>query len=376
MKSVGILGATGAVGLEGIEALLYHPWFTVSNLYASERSADKKYRDACRLDTSALLKEILDRVVLNLDDFKPENDISSDIAFSALPSEEAKKVESKVAQYLPVVSTASAFRYEDDVPILITEINPAHVELLKIQQKQRGWKGFVAPEPNCTTVGLAMSLKPLHDAFGIRRVVMTSYQAVSGAGHDAVAEWEKERASRKLPKPFLSDIAYVPVSVPEVVFEGNVIGHIKGEEEKVKQETLKILGEYADGRIVPANFRIDCFCVRVPTYRGHLEAVFVEPVEPCSEEDVKSVYEEFNENARKLSGDLPSSPKDAVVVIDRAPQPRFDVGMNGGMSTVIGRIDMSNGWVKYLVLSDNLRKGAAKGSVQVMEYLLREGYIK
>lgn len=370
MKRIGILGATGAVGLEGIEALLDHPWFCISDLYASERSAGKRYRNASRLDLSNVPEKIADRIVLNVDEFRHED---SDIVFSALPSEEAKELEPRIAQDLPTMSTTSAFRYEDDVPVLITEVNPQHAELLRVQQKRRRWRGFIAPEPNCTTVGLVMSLKPLYDALGINRVIMTSYQAVSGAGYDALVRWREQRTSLELPRPF--SFEELPEN-PELVFEGNVIGHIKDEEPKVKRETVKILGEFKDGIIIPANFPIECFCVRVPTYRGHLEAVFVEPAKSCTAEKVKSIYGEFNERCRELYGDLPSSPRQAVVVLDRAPQPRYDVGINSGMSTVIGRIEVDNDWIKYMVLSDNLRKGAAKGSIQAMEYLLREGYIE
>ena len=124
------------------------------------------------------------------------------------------------------------------------------------------------------------------------------------------------------------------------------------------------------------DFPIDSFCVRVPVLKGHLEAVFVEPSRDCSTSDVEQIYTEFNENSKRLYGDLPSSPEQSVVILDRAPQPRFDVGINDGMSAVIGRLEVSNGWIKYLVLTDNLRKGAARGSVHVMEYLLREGYVK
>ncbi len=365
---VGILGATGAVGLEVIEALTGHRNFSVSGLYASERSAGRPYRDASRLKLPPHFpEEIADRLVLGIDGFRPED---SDVVFSALPSEEAKRLEPEIARYLPVVSTTSAFRYEDAVPVLITAVNPGHAELLRTQRIQRGWKGFIAPEPNCTTVGLAMSLKPLYDALGIRRVIMTSYQAVSGAGYDALDRWGEQRTSLDLPKPFEN-----PFETSEAIFEGNVIGYIKDEEEKVGKETLKTLGRYQGGRITPADFPISSFCVRVPTYRGHMEAVFVEPSKSCSADDVKSIYEEFNGRCRELYGDLPSSPEETIVLLDREPQPRLDVGINGGMSAVIGRIEVSNGLIKYLVLSDNLGIGAARGSVHVMEYLLREGYI-
>ncbi|MBF8265433.1 MAG: Semialdhyde dh protein [Dehalococcoidia bacterium] len=367
MKKVGILGATGAVGLEGIEALLNHPWLEVGHLYASERSAGKPFREACKLDISRIPPGIAER---NVREIAYEGGIAA--AFSALPSDEAKKVEPEFARQVPVMSTTSAFRYENDVPVLITEVNPGHIELLRTQQKQRGWKGFIAPEPNCTTVGLTMSLKPLLDNFGISRVIMCSYQAVSGAGHSAIELWGKQRESG-IPRPVTTE----PIAEPPLLFDGNVIGFISDEEPKVKNETLKILGQYKNGAIVPASFIIECFCVRVPTYAGHFEAVFVETEKSCSVDDIKGAFENFNRVCREKFSGLPSSPGKAITVLDRSPQPRYDAEIDGGMTTTVGRIEkcaLGDKWVKYLVLSNNLKKGAAKGAVQVMEYLLTQGF--
>lgn len=363
MKKIGILGATGAVGLEGIEALVDHPWFEVGPLYASERSAGKAYREACRLDTSHLPRDLASRQVREL---APGGDM--EVAFSALPSAEAKKIEPEFARHVPVMSTTSAFRYEKDVPILITEVNPEHIELLRVQQKERGWRGFIAPEPNCTTVGLVMSLKPILDSFGLRRVLMCSYQAVSGAGYSALELWARQKEPG-LPRPVSSEM----IAEPPLLFEGNVIGFIADEELKVRRETLKILGKYEGGGIALAEFPIDCFCVRVPNYIGHVEAVFVETVKGCSVEDVKGAYEDFNRLCRERFGRLPSSPQKTITLLERSPQTRYDAELDGGMTTVVGRIEKCNlgpNWVKYLVLSNNLKKGAARGSVQVMEYLL------
>src|SRR3972149_8377676 len=204
MKRVGILGATGAVGLEGIEALIGHPWFEIGPLYASERSAGKTLREACRLDPSHPPQEIARRQVREL---APGGDMEA--VFSALPSAEARKVEPEFARQVPVMSTASAFRYEKDVPILITEVNPEHVELLRVQQKERGGRGVIAPEPNCTTVGLVMSLKPTRDTSGLRRVLMCSSQAVSGAGHYAIELWAGQKEPG-LPRPVSVDLMAEP----------------------------------------------------------------------------------------------------------------------------------------------------------------------
>lgn len=368
-KRVGVLGATGNVGFEVIEALLDHPWVEISHLFASERSVGREYKDVCKLGEASVPEKVAHMVVEDIKNLKTED---LDIIFSALPAEEERKIGPKLAKELPVMSTTSAFRYENDVPILITEVNSDHAELLRIQQKEGGWEGFIAPGPNCTTINPSVTLKPLYSTVGIKRVFLSSYQAVSGAGYEALKKWEEQR-EKELPKPYpVTEI----IENPDLTFEGNVIGYIKDEEPKVRRETLKILGKYENRRITPADFLIDPFCVRVPTYRGHLTAIFVKPIEPCSAEDVKSIYAEFNEQCEKLYGDLPSSPKQTIVVLDRAPQPRWDVNLENGMAVIVGRIEISNGWIKYLALSDNLRKGAAKGVVQDMEYLLREAYIK
>ncbi|MCX6818493.1 MAG: Asd/ArgC dimerization domain-containing protein [Candidatus Aenigmarchaeota archaeon] len=369
-KNIAIVGATGAVGLEALRALEVHPWFTVTHLYASERSAGMLLRERVTDAPAYAANMKIEPIETDLIPALIPADI--DVVFSALPAEEAKELEPKYARYFGVISTTAAFRYEPDVPILITEINPGHAELLRDQQNKRAWKGWIAPEPNCTTVGLVMSLKPIYGALGIRRVIMTSYQSVSGGGADKVQKWKEERAKmEELPDVLSSEL----IEKPELVFDGNVITLIPGEEEKVKKETLKILGKYKNGVIIPANFKIDCSCARVPTYKGHMEAVFVETKRSCSVEDVKSIYEKFNEDCRGNFGNLPASPEKTIYVLDREPQTRYDAGLDNEMATVIGRIEKGDGnWIKYFVLSNNLGKGAAKGAIQVMEYLATLGF--
>lgn len=371
MKNVGILGATGAVGSEAIEALEGHPWFTVSHVFASERSAGKRLADR----VPHVPAYAADMIVEPIDPSSMPADM--DVVFSALPNDDPQRLaatlEPLYASRLGVMSTTSAFRYQADVPILITEINPEHAELLYVQQKQRGWKGWIAPEPNCTTVGLAMSLKPIYDAVGIRRVFMASYQSVSGAGADKVQMWREERRGM----PEVPDVLSREfVEHPELVFDGNVITEISGEEAKVKAETLKILGKYRDGAIVPADFEIDCLCARVPAFKGHMEAVFVETGKSCSPDDLRYMFGAFNEQSRERFGNLPTSPVKTLYVLDRGPQTRYDSGLDNGMATVIGRIEKGSGnWMKYYVLSNNLGKGAARGSVQVMEHLAAKGFL-
>ena len=364
------MGATGAAGLEFVRGLYEHPWFEIEELYASEKSAGKTLEEACSLDVSDIPDNIRGKNVRNIKEIN--NDL--DLMCSALSSDIAREVEENYAKHTSVISTTSAFRYEEDVPILITEINAEHHKLLQFQ-KLRGWKGWIAPGPNCTTVGLVISLFPIHQEVGIERVIMSSYQSVSGGGYPLIQKWKGQRKI-ELPES-LSDIEE-PIENPELMLEGNVIGYINEEEPKVKKETLKILGNYETSRINPAEFKIDCSCVRVPVLKGHFETVFVETKQNCSEDDLKEIYNQFNEHSKKRFGDLPSSPEKTIVVLDRSPQPLFDVSLYGGMATMIGRIEKSsayNNGIKYQVLSNNTERGAAKGMVQVAEYLYKIGFL-
>jgi len=357
---VGILGATGAAGLEFVRALDNHPWFQVCELYASSRSSGNTLRNACMLNTSEISDSIADIKISSLSDIN----YSLDLLCSALPSDVAREVEANCAKKTPVISTTSAYRYEDDVPVVITEVNASHYNLLS-SQSNRGWSGWIAPGPNCTTVGLVMSLKPLIDSFGIKEVIMSSYQAVSGGGASLIAKWCKQK-----------NVGPGALNVNEPFIEGNVIGYIKDEEDKVRRESKKILGSYTSSMILPAVFDIDCTCVRVPVLNGHFESVFVKTNKHCSVEDVKLAFKSFNDYCANEFGSLPSSPKETLVLLDRAPQPLFDASINGGMSAVVGRIECGfiDNLIKYEVISNNTQKGAAKGSVQFTEYLYKKGF--
>lgn len=373
---VGILGSTGAAGLEFVKALLNHPMFEISRLYASDKNREIPYCEACTLEgVRSLPREIRNKLVGDSDDVDHNN---LDFLCSALPSKVARGLEGKYAKRLPIISTTSAFRYEPDVPILITEVNPGHRELLK-EQKKRGWEGWIAPGPNCTTVGLVMALEPLKE-LGIKKVIMSSYQSVSGAGYQALQDWLAERSQlwhEEFPMP--SPDHSTPDAIEKSVLEGTVGGIIVGEEEKVMKETLKILGKSSNSGITPAQFLIGCQCVRVPVYQGHFETVFVETTEPCSPENVKKEYQRANDRYRDLFGQLHSSPPETFVVLDRPPNPIYDVNLHHGMAAVIGRIEATplfrNG-IQFQVLSNNLEKGAARGMIQVAEFLFEQGYLK
>jgi aspartate-semialdehyde dehydrogenase len=278
-----------------------------------------------------------------VEDIKPEN---FDLIFTALESDDAKIVEPKFAKTTPVISTAAAFRYETDVPILIPGINDNHAELLNIQRKNRSWKGFIAPLPNCTTTGMAITLKPILDRFGIDRVFMTSMQALSGAGRS--------------PGVIALDIM------------DNVIPYIPKEEEKVQVETKKILGYMNNSSIAPAPLKVSCTCTRVPVLDGHTESVFVGTKLTVEAEDVKKEMEQFSKNVT-IKG-LPSAPKDYIIVHDdpTRPQPRIDREINDGMTTVVGRIRKDTAFdsgIKYMLLSHNEKMGSAKGAILLAELL-------
>ncbi|MDD5127736.1 MAG: aspartate-semialdehyde dehydrogenase [Dehalococcoidales bacterium] len=357
MLKAAVIGATGIVGQQFLVALHKHPWIKVAALAASERSAGRAYKDALTDEKTGAFRwfceedvptAMLGITVQNAAEMDPT---SVDVIFSAIESDQAKVLEPKFAVSTPVISTASAFRYEKDVPILIPGINSAHAALLNEQRKARRWKGFITPDPNCTTIGLAVTLKPIYDAFGIRSVIMTSMQAMSGAGRS--------------PGVLGLDIL------------DNVIPYIVGEEEKVQKETQKILGGFVKGNIVPAKFAVSCTCTRVNVREGHTEAVFVSTEKSCEPADVARVMQEYTDP--KIA-ELPSAPKRMIVVNSDPfrPQPRLDRDAEGGMATTVGRIRkdtaLENG-IKYMLVSHNTKMGAAKGAVLVAEMLIKDGYI-
>jgi aspartate-semialdehyde dehydrogenase len=355
-KRVAIFGATGAVGQEFILSLKDHPWFEVTQLAASERSAGKKYIDAIRDPNSGIVKWQVgcdvpeyarDMMVVSIDQVKTEE---LDLVFSAVESEAARDIETKFAKDVPVISTSSAYRYEEDVPILIPGINDDHVELIETQRKNRNWKGYVLPLPNCTTTGLAITMKPLYDSYGAKRVIMTSMQAISGAGRSP------------------------GVSALDVT--DNLIPYIPKEENKVRIETAKILGKLKDGKIEPANIKVSCTCTRVPVIDGHTESVFVETEKQAKPDAVKNTIEQFSERI-SVQG-LPSAPKNYLVVHQdpTRPQPRIDRELDGGMTTSIGRLEedqIFESGLKYVLFSHNKKMGSAKGAVLLAEMLYKKG---
>ena len=355
-KRVAIIGVTGSVGQEFVQSLDNHPWFEVTQIAASERSAGKRYMDAIKnpsgiiaWDVEGEIPEYIKEMTVRSID---ELDTSQlDLIFSAVESVAARDIETKMAEKLPVISTSSAYRYEEDVPILIPGINDEQIELLETQKKNRNWNGWVAPLPNCTTTGLVITLKPLVEKYGAKKVLMTSMQAISGGGKSGV-------------------------SAMGII--DNIIPWIPKEEDKVKLETRKILGKFEDGKIRDADVVVSCTCTRVPILDGHTEAVFVETAKEIDPQKAKDTYEQYNDDI-SVAG-LPSAPEKYYAFHEdpTRPQPRMERTVGGGMTTTIGRVEkeelFDNG-LKYMLFSHNKKMGSAKGAVLLAEMLYKKGKI-
>jgi aspartate-semialdehyde dehydrogenase len=358
MLKAAIVGATGIVGQQFVLALQQHPWFRIEALAASQRSAGQKYGEALRDRSTGALRwyagPLADKAIFDL----PVEDAATldasrfDIIFTGIESDIAKTLEPQYAKSCPVLSTASAFRYEEDVPLLVPGVNDDHARLIAHQRQQRGWKGFVAPNPNCTTVGLVISLAPLARTFGIDTVVMTSLQAVSGAGRNG--------------------------GVLSLDIIDNVIPYIPREEEKVRSEVCKILGQVTTAGLEPLPVRISATCTRVSVMDGHTASVLAVTSRQASVSEAHEVMEQFGHEFVALG--LPSSPCQFIVVHDDPyrPQPRLDRDTDDGMATVVGRLRADTAFdngLQYVVLSHNTKMGAAKGTVLAAEMLVHKGYI-
>ncbi|MEM2210805.1 MAG: aspartate-semialdehyde dehydrogenase [Nitrososphaerales archaeon] len=351
MKSidVAILGATGMVGQDYIHMLANHPYFRVKCLTGSE-SVGKRYGEAASWKGAYdIPSKYADLEVLPTD----PRVIDADLVFSPLPTDVAKTVEPLFAKAgFPLVSDASTHRMEKDVPLIIPEVNPDHIELIKIQKKNRSWDGFIVTTPNCTTVGLALVLKPLCDKYQINKVIVTTMQAVSGAGFPGV---------------------------PSLLIIENVIPYIKDEEEKVRIETLKLLGKFDGEKIMNANLKIAVSCNRVPTLDGHLETVYIESSDKLDVDDVKETLRSFQGEPQRLK--LPTAPTQPIIVreeLDR-PQPRLDrmAGSIPGMSVVVGRVrrGIDEHSLQLTLLSHNTIRGAAGTAILAAELLLAQGWV-
>ncbi len=343
----GILGATGAVGQRFVQLLEGHPWFRVTALAASERSAGKPYPEAAtwRLETP------IPEYAIEMPVARCEPGLDCDLVFSGLDAAVAGPIEADFAAAgYAVVSNSKNHRMDDDVPLLVPEVNADHCGIIDSQRKRRGYgRGFIATNPNCSTIGLAMALKPIADRFGITRVAVTTMQALSGAGYPGV---------------------------PSLEILDNVLPYIREEEEKMERETLKLLGRYRDGRIEHARTVVSAQCNRVHVQDGHMECVSVALEKKTDANGLAEALRSHRGPPQELG--LPFAPRHPVVVRDEPdrPQPRIDRDAENGMAVTVGRIrpcavlDM-----KFVVLSHNTVRGAAGTAILNAELLRTRGYL-
>lgn len=344
MIKAGILGATGNVGQRFIQLLSNHPWFEITALAASERSAGKQYEQVAkwRLDTD-LPEEVKGLTVVPT---KP-GAIDADIVFSALPAEEALTIEKDFAKAgFVVASNASSHRMEKDIPLVIPEVNPEHLGLIDVQKKNRKWDGCIVTNPNCSTIMMVMTLKPLMK-FGIEDIHVSTMQAVSGAGYEGV---------------------------PSMAIMDNIIPYIGQEEHKMETEPLKLLGTFDGQAIRDAPFWISAACHRVPVLDGHTMSIWMRSKANPTPEQVKDAFLMFDPGL----ADLPTSPKKAIIVREEPdrPQPRMDRNQGNGMSVSVGRIRPGKGnSIQYVCMGHNTIRGAAGASILNAELLKKKGYL-
>jgi len=342
---IGILGATGMVGQQFVKFLQNHPWFEITWLGASDRSASKTYREA----TSWRLDGTMPTNVQNIkvEDCKPGN--APRLVFSSMDASVATEIEQAFAQAGHViVSNSRNHRMEPDVPLLIPEINADHLKIIPLQQRRRGWKGQIATNPNCSTITLAMALAPLKQ-FGITKILATTMQAISGAGYPGVASMD---------------------------INANVIPFIGSEEEKMQQETQKILGEFTGDAIRPLAARVSAHCNRVPVVDGHMVATSVELERRVGVAELIEAIGKYRSIPQERN--LPSAPPRPVIYMEEKdrPQPRRDVERERGMTVFVGRLrECPVLDYKFIALGHNTIRGAAGAAVLNAELMYSEGLL-
>ena len=343
---VGILGATGMVGQRFIQLLVDHPQFTVTAVAASDRSQGKTYGEACTWRLSGEMPA----AVRSLPVQPPVPPLDCDLVFSSLPGEMARETEgSFAAAGYPVISNSSAFRMDEDVPLLIPEVNHEHLRLLERQKTKYSRGGFIVTNPNCSAIGLALALAPLHGAFGVEAAVATTLQALSGAGYPGVSSLD---------------------------ILDNVVPFIASEEEKMEAETTKILGRFIDTRIETAPMAVSAQCHRVNVADGHMVAVRVKLARKASLEGVRESLSSFRSLPQELG--LYSAPAAPIVVRDEQdrPQPKLDRDAGKGMTATVGRLKPDTVFdYRFVVLSHNTIRGAAGAAILNAELLVALGHL-
>ncbi|MGI0090433.1 MAG: aspartate-semialdehyde dehydrogenase [Nitrososphaerales archaeon] len=360
MKKTGVavFGATGAIGQQFVRFLANNPALDIRIITASRDKIGKRYSDCTSwyADMSGSGSEIPDSVAnmrLSETSVAAVKEVGGvNIVFSALPSEVSKDLESQSAEAgLWVISKASSFRRDPLVPLLVPEVNPSHLKILQVQRRIKKFSsnGAIISDPNCTTTGLVLALKPILDNVGIKKVIVTSLQAMSGAGYMGLS----------------------PVSITD-----NVLPFIVGEETKLRDETAKIFGKFHNDEIINATFPLYSSCVRVPVDYGHMEDVYFETEKECGVDDLKRFMKRFRGEPQELG--LPSAPDSPIVVREEEnrPQPKLDVNTNHGMSVVVGRVREQGEGFRMMLLVHNTVRGGAGMAVLNAEYLAKKGLTK
>ena len=343
---VGILGATGVVGERFIQMLEHHPWFEVAWLAASDRSEGKVYGEAARWR----LKTTIPSGVAKMRVSPASPDGAPKVIFAALDSGIAAELEPRFADAgCAVVSNSSALRMQEDVPLVIPEVNAGHIKLIDIQGWRKKSGGYVVTNPNCSAIGLVLALAPIHQRFGLDTVMAVTMQAISGAGYPGVASLD---------------------------ILGNVIPFIKNEEEKMEEETKKLLGQVNGSKVIPGAFAMSAQCNRVAVEDGHTESISIRLKKKAKPEEIIESWKAYRAEPQELK--LPSAPERPVVYLEAndRPQPRFDIDMGAGMTTVVGRLRPCSvlDW-KFTVLSHNTIRGAAGAALLNAELLKAKGYL-
>jgi len=343
---IGILGATGVVGQRFIQMLEHHPWFEVAWLAASDRSEGKTYGEATRWRLKTPIPAAVS--AMRVSPATPEG--APKIIFAALDASIAAELEPQFADAgCAVVSNSSALRMQSDVPLVIPEVNGGHIKLIEVQAWRKKSGGFVVTNPNCSAIGLVLALAPLHEQFGLETVMAVTMQAVSGAGYPGVASLD---------------------------ILGNVIPYIRNEEEKMEEETRKLLGQMNGSKIEPGAFAMSAQCNRVAVEDGHTESVSIRLKSKTKPEEIIAAWNSFRSEPQQLK--LPSAPEHPVVYLESSdrPQPRLDVDLGAGMTTAVGRLRPCGvlDW-KFTVLSHNTIRGAAGAAVLNAELLKAKGYL-
>ena len=349
--SVAVLGATGMIGQRFIQMLEDHPYFEIEGLYASERSEGKRLGDVLKVRDHVYLDETMERKIETMDINKIAKNCR--VAFSGIPSDLAGPTETELAEAgVAVFTNAGSHRMDEHVPILIPEVNPDQIEAIKDQPTYANG-GYIVTNANCSSTGIAAPLAAINDAFGLKQVFVSTYQALSGAGYPGV---------------------------PSLDAVGNVVPFISHEEEKMESELAKMLGTYSDGKFNFAGFKVMANCARVPVVDGHLESLVLDMEQQPTLEELEKCLVDFRGEPQKLN--LPSAPVQPIIVRkeQNRPQPVFDA-MAGrperarGMAVTIGRLRQSNGYYKAFAMSHNTLRGGAGGSVLNAELAKAKGIL-